>query len=260
MKNFFENEINVTKIVFACFVPTAHGDRVHNDRPSHGIAINVGDTDKYYVFSTGKTIKVGKNELIFLPLRSSYVVNGETLGDAYCINFLTDSDEVYEPALLNVKNPSYVVECYKRAVKVWEKMHPSRDLKCKAELYNVLFEISSQSMSAYLPAYKTDIIETAINYIHENYSVPSLSCARLASMCRISYEYFRRLFKEKFGCSPIKYVNDLRLRRVKELLLSGFYSVSEAAEQSGFCDMSYFSRFFKKNVGISPSEYLSRRN
>ena len=53
----------------------------------------------------------------------------------------------------------------------------------------------------------------------------------------------------------MKYINDLKLKRAKELLISGLYSVSEAAVQAGFSDLSYFSRFFKENVGVSPNEY-----
>ena len=46
-----------------------------------------------------------------------------------------------------------------------------------------------------------------------------------------------------------------QMKRAKELLSSGLYSVAEAAFNAGFSDLSHFSRFFKDNVGVSPSEY-----
>ena len=50
----------------------------------------------------------------------------------------------------------------------------------------------------------------------------------------------------------MKYINDLKLKRAKELLNSGFYTVSDVATQAGFFDLSYFSRFFKKKRWCIP--------
>ena len=74
-------------------------------------------------------------------------------------------------------------------------------------------------------------------------------------MCGITPEYFRKLFKSFYGISPLKYINNLKITHAKELLASGMYSVTEAALQSGYIDMSYFSREFKKASGNSPKYY-----
>ena len=74
-------------------------------------------------------------------------------------------------------------------------------------------------------------------------------------MCGITPEYFRKIFKTYYGVSPIKYINTLKITHAKELLASGMYSVTEAALQSGYTDMSYFSREFKKATEKSPCNY-----
>ena len=95
----------------------------------------------------------------------------------------------------------------------------------------------------------------AIEYIHDHFTGEKLSVEMLSSLCGISSVYFRRLFTVKFGVSPVRYINDLRLSRAKELILSEQYTVEEAARLSGFEDESYFCRFFKKETGMTPSEY-----
>ena len=82
-----------------------------------------------------------------------------------------------------------------------------------------------------------------------------ISAEKLSELCGVSYEYFRRTFHRFYNCSPVKYINNLKLTRAKELLKSGMYTVSETAILSGFSDLSHFSRFFKANVGVLPSDY-----
>ena len=50
-------------------------------------------------------------------------------------------------------------------------------------------------------------------------------------------------------------INELKLSQAGELIRSGMYGISDAAELSGFADLSYFSREFKKHFNITPSEY-----
>ena len=71
----------------------------------------------------------------------------------------------------------------------------------------------------------------------------------------MSETYFRRIFLRNFGISPIKYINNLKIDRAKDLITSGYYSISEAAEASGFHDNAYFTRKFKEATGVTPLEY-----
>jgi len=47
----------------------------------------------------------------------------------------------------------------------------------------------------------------------------------------------------------------MRIEKAKELLSTGYFSVKEVSQKSGFDNVKYFSTVFKKEVGCSPSEY-----
>ena len=134
-------------------------------------------------------------------------------------------------------------------------MQKDREYTVLSELYKILHEMRQTQDLPYLPETKQAIIQPAVDYIHKHYTKELINAQNLAKLCGISYDYLRQLFEKWYGVSPIKYINDLKLKRAKELLGSGMYSVSEAAYNSGFSDVSHFSRFFKANVGISPNEY-----
>lgn len=56
--------------------------------------------------------------------------------------------------------------------------------------------------------------------------------------------------------SPVEYINKLRIKKACELLKSGMYTVSEAAEKTGFTNVYYFSRIFKSITGVNPKKMI----
>lgn len=257
MNEFLRKNHCVKEIILSIFVPAGAGETVHKNRSSHGLALN-SDGEKKFVFSDGTVLCVGKNDFIYLPKNSTYTVQHIVHGGMYCINFQCVDDENFKPFVLRVKNVDEVQKAYQKAEKAWRYQKSGTQLCCKAELYKILYELYKQSESPYIPETKRNLLKPAIDYIHKKYTEELINVEDLSKMCGISYEYFRRLFYQFYGCSPVKYINNLKITRARELLASGLYTVSDAAIQSGFVDLSHFSRFFKKNEGVSPSEYINK--
>ena len=247
-------DFNIEKIVFACFVVAGTGATVHKNRPSHGLAIHM-QGDKEYHFSDGQILNVKAQDIIYLPKHSNYTVSAKTTGDCYAINFDFDEDVCFSPFVTKAKNFNAIVGYFHTAQKVWNQKKPGYVIKCKAELYNIIYAMHQEYFTEYLPKNKLDVIKPAIDYIHEKYTDEVINIETIAKICNISPEYFRRIFKSFYGVTPVNYINNLKITRVKELLGSQMYSVTDAARMSGFNEMSYFSREFKKVMGVSPSEY-----
>lgn len=245
-------DFNISKIVIACFVTAGTGNAVHNDRPSHGLAINLGG-EKVYRFKDGTILNVGANDIIYLPKFSSYSVVSEIPGDCYAINFDINEESVFLPFVVNAKNHTEFLRGFRAANSVWRTKNNGYEMKCKSELYGIIYLMKQEYFGEYLPKNKNEIILPAVNYIHENYTNEIVSIYKLAKMCNITPEYFRKVFKSFYGTSPVKYINTLKISRARELIQSGMYSVTEAAHMSGYSDMSHFSREFKKLMGIAPS-------
>jgi AraC family transcriptional regulator len=49
------------------------------------------------------------------------------------------------------------------------------------------------------------------------------------------------------------------VRKAKELLTTGKFTISEAAHHVGFVDQSHLTRHFKRVFGLPPKALLSRR-
>ncbi len=98
-------------------------------------------------------------------------------------------------------------------------------------------------------------LEPAIIYIRENYSDEELmNAANIAESCGLSVSHFRSLFKKHFGMTLPRYINKTRISSDVYLLQNTDKSITQAAFESGFSDVSYFNRLFRREFGISPRE------
>ncbi len=260
MKNFMECKFDIQDINMACFVPYGAGVPIHRNRRFHGLVLQHSASSNVYEFIGKKTITIDRNDILYIPKGSDYnafaVEDGKSC--CYAINFQIGNDETFEPFKLRPRNSTVFVECFKRAEQAWKQKPYNFELKCKAELYNIIFCMQQEFRLRYADREKQKIIRPAVEYIHEKYTTENISIEYLAELCGITAAYLRQLFKNVYGTSPVKYINNLKIERSKELIESGIYSISEAAFLSGFSDISHFSREFKKSEKNSPSEYRKK--
>jgi AraC family transcriptional regulator len=95
----------------------------------------------------------------------------------------------------------------------------------------------------------------AVEYIQDQLDT-DLTVSRIAQAVYMSPHHFKRLFKESTGQSPYQYVVEARVRKAKELLTTGKFTISEAAFHVGFADQSHLTRHFKRVFGLPPKRLL----
>ena len=96
-------------------------------------------------------------------------------------------------------------------------------------------------------------VQKAITYIEEHLA-ENIEVGDLASQVFWSEGYFRNVFKEITGFTPIQYINRKKIMKSIDYIEKSNMNVQEAAERVGIYDPSYYSRLFKQHMGYSPRE------
>lgn len=82
---------------------------------------------------------------------------------------------------------------------------------------------------------------------------------KIADSLNMSYENFRKIFKELIGVSPAKFHTQEKIKQATLMLESGL-SIREVALLTGYSDVFAFSKQFKKTTGISPGSLRHTSN
>ena len=254
MHMFLKSDFVVTKISLAIYVERGCGTSGKSERPFHGIVLNVSEYEKEYIFENGERIKVGKNEMLYLPKSSTYRIQTECSGDCFAINFDLLDDAVFSPFRFLPKNVSAYRRQFERAVNLYKQKEGAYLMQCRIALYEILSQMQSESHREYMSRSTVSKIAPAVEYIHQHYT-EEIKISTLASLCDISEDYLRKIFHNTYQTTPVKYINELKMQYAKELLATGEYSVGEAALLSGFEDAAYLSREFHRVFGVTPAKY-----
>ena len=75
----------------------------------------------------------------------------------------------------------------------------------------------------------------------------------MAAIGHMSKFHLIRHFRQLYACSPSQFLEQVRLKKARELLVTLHAPVSEVATMVGFRDPKYFSRRYKKRYGFSPT-------
>ena len=169
-----------------------------------------------------------------------------------------DLDTRYECAVYPMQNARSVESQFRRMLEKWRLQKPGATEDCLSILYAVYAELIRSRTAAYIPIAKRNRLDAALQYISENFTSEALKVEDAAKAAGMGESHFRRLFKNAYSVSPIKYISLLRVNRAKEYIRYTNDSFSEIAQNCGFASVYYFSRIFKKEAGCTPGEYRAK--
>jgi len=171
---------------------------------------------------------------------------------------LSCSKETFPHLHLDMQERKYINKLLSQMASEYDNQQTGWCLKTRSMLCEVMIACSriyqahegKQSEKDYYSEYVTK----ALLYIDEHFADNCLTVQKVGVYTGISADYLSRQFRKLTGVAVQEYIRRFRLSRAISYLRQG-YSVSDAAQLSGFHSISYFSREFKKELGVAPSHY-----
>ena len=201
-----------------------------------------------YTFSDYE-LDVSDGNIMFLGKGSEYSI--KILSEEYKFIFVDfDFAESVKSEVFGAINSKSAESMFRRMLEKWRQNKPSAKEECMSVLYGVYSEIIRTQRAAYVPASKQRKIDSAVQFISDNFSDEMLTVETVAEKAGMSESHFRRLFKSAYHLSPVRYITLMRIGRAKELIRYTTYPLSHIAIETGFANVYYFSRIFKKDVSI----------
>ena len=148
-----------------------------------------------------------------------------------------------------------------RACEIFRDLHDPDSYKGQNDHFYTLsalcrlLSLHADAFEPQQPKSNTVYVRTIRNYIRDNYA--TVSCEKeLADLVHLSTRYMHKIFKEETGTSPIRYLNQYRIRCAKNLLTETDLSIHTISEMVGFSNPNYFCCVFQRFCnGVSPLAY-----
>ncbi len=200
------------------------------------------------VFVGEKEYPLEENDFLFMPGGVGYRAEYTDTEIVY-FYFLT-AERFPEPEVFTPPSPAFFRTLCLDGASCWDLSVPGYKLRTASALMGILAEISRQATRSEAPV--NPGAERAIRFLQESFRDPEVNISAACRHGGISEGYFRRIFRQRFGISPIAYLTSLRADLGRKLLAEGA-TVESAAAACGICDPKYFSRVLKKVYGCTPS-------
>ncbi|MFH6956994.1 AraC family transcriptional regulator [Flavobacterium aquidurense] len=99
-------------------------------------------------------------------------------------------------------------------------------------------------------------IDTILSYIRSNIANPHLLKKKeMANHFNVSIHYIGEYFKTHLNITLRDYIEQTKMKVVREKLSKSNLTFSEISNDLGFTDSSHFNKFIMRSTGISPSEF-----
>jgi AraC-like DNA-binding protein len=208
------------------------------------------------------TVTAGDVFILFPGEWHNYAADKKTGWDVYCIGFRgANIDNRCLYGFFSPQNPVFhtgiidsMVRHFREAIKTANEQPAGFQqilAGCVNYLLGTIYSIEKQSYNASDLAQN---INKAKIIMQENFT-SNITPETIAKNLNMSYTAFRKAFKNNTGFAPHQYLMELKIQKIKELLVATQLSTKEIAFKSGFENVDRCCQFFKKRTDMTMWAY-----
>ncbi len=244
---FLESDFSV-KLLSVQKLSWDDNDTFVKPRPFDALSFRLkGNSD----FSDGKeTTHLCDNDMLFMPSDVGYELKTGR-ESIIVIHFEVEGRHQTNYELIRPKHPYEYEKLFTEIYDTWNDHAGGYYLKSMACLYKIFARIYNHFADTDSASYQK--IKKSVEYLNRHFTEAAIDIPTISAISNVSEGYFRALFLEEFGTSPIKYLHKLRIDYAVELIKTGYYTIEQVSEKCGYNDTKYFSTVFKRIAGYPPA-------
>lgn len=188
--------------------------------------------------------------------------HGKAPFKCYYVHLIVKEGALYDalvnaPDFITINNTDKYKRIFIELIQHYNLLSDKEEVIVHSLLLELVYEIINDTSSYKKSNNKTNnqIIEKTIEYI-KYHLTDDLSLETISNTMSLSPIYFHNLFKASTGKTLGKYVEEQRIKKAINLLITTNYNLTQIAYNAGFSSQSYFSYVFKRKMKVTPRQYV----
>ena len=164
------------------------------------------------------------------------------------------------PSFITIDRPEVYRTIFEKLITYHDTRLKQDEIALQSLILELIYRLSQESSSNARGQHhggSSPAIRRALRYIRDNLT-EDLSLEAVASQVSLSPVHFHKAFKSAVGQTLHQYVEEQRIKRAIDLLITTDMTLTEIAFKSGFSSQSYFSYVFKRSTGTTPRKYVEK--
>ncbi len=179
----------------------------------------------------------------------------------YYIHMILHSGDLYDvlmdtPDFFEIDNVDAYQEIFAKLVKHYDAFADREEVMLQGLLLQLIYTIvkDCSQKTRFSGSASGGLIENALRYIKEHLT-EDLTLEAVADAMSLSPIHFHNTFKRAVGKTLRDYVEEQRIKKAINLLVTTNYTSTKIAYECGFSSQSYFCYAFKRRLGQTPRQY-----
>lgn len=221
-------------------------------------------TGRLHLDGTEYTVSENQGMLLFPNISHEYYSLSSTwevdwiIFDGLFINeFFMKTARNRKSGVYFISHPHTISDKISQIYEIETSDSPIKSFESSRLTYEILIDIlqySSEKIDSSI-ANRYGKLNPVFRYIEENYPSP-IPLNELSDLVGITPQYLCNTFKKLTSYTITEYINEVRIKKSKELLLQNKkMQIKDIALSVGFNDVSYFCSIFRKVEQMSPLEF-----